>query len=57
MSAEERVSVTVELDADADPICGTLLDAAGPPIEFSGWLELMSGFEIVSRRAREARRD
>lgn len=58
MSAETRVSVAVELDVSSEPINGTLDDGAGAPIEFSGWLELMSGFETVCERAaRAARRE
>jgi hypothetical protein len=51
MSAEARVSVAVELDVSSEPIHGTLDDGAGKPIAFSGWLELMSGFETVCERA------
>jgi hypothetical protein len=51
MSAEARVSVAVELDVSSEPIHGTLDDGAGAPIAFSGWLELMSGFETVCERA------
>jgi hypothetical protein len=54
MSAETRVSVAVELDVSSEPIHGTLDDGAGAPIAFSGWLELMSGFETVCERATAA---
>ncbi|MEA2193068.1 MAG: hypothetical protein QOI73_3189 [Solirubrobacteraceae bacterium] len=54
MSAQTRVSVAVELDVSSEPIHGTLDDGAGAPIAFSGWLELMSGFETVCERARRA---
>jgi hypothetical protein len=51
MLADDRLHVTVELEPAGDPICGTLADGAGPPIAFSGWLELMSGFETIRDRA------
>ncbi len=43
--------MTVELEPDAEPIAGSLDDGRGAPIEFAGWLELMSAFETARSRA------
>jgi hypothetical protein len=45
-----RVHLDVELELGGATIHGTVDDAAGPPVAFSGWLELMSAFEIVCAR-------
>ena len=37
--------MTVELDKDADPISGSVSEAAGPPRSFSGWLELIAALQ------------
>jgi hypothetical protein len=51
MSAGDSVRVDVELAVASVPIAGTLRDGRGAAIEFSGWLELMSGFETICERA------
>jgi hypothetical protein len=51
MTSSGYVRVVVDLDVGSDTIRGSLDDGAGPPIEFTGWLELMSGFETVRERA------
>jgi len=51
MTAAAPVHVAVELEATGDPISGTLRHAAGPPVAFTGWLELMSGFETIREQA------
>lgn len=35
----------LELDSDADPIRGRLMDEAGPGVDFVGWLGLASALE------------
>ena len=51
MTSAGYLRVLVDLDVSGDPIHGRLDDGTGPPLEFTGWLELMSGFETVSDRA------
>lgn len=48
----ETLSVTVELDRDADPIRGSVSEPAGERRSFSGWLELLEALH----RARTADR-
>lgn len=43
--------ITAEFDIAAYPICGSLDDGSDWPIEFAGWLELMSAVETVHGRA------
>ncbi len=43
--------MTVEVEPDVEPIAGSLDDGRGAPIEFAGWLELMSAFETARARA------
>ena len=54
------VRLDVALVRSGDSISGTVDDHAGDVVAFSGWLELMSAFDIVCSRAggaqpREAR--
>lgn len=37
--------VVLELDRESDPISGLLAMADGPPLAFSGWLELTALIE------------
>lgn len=46
----DRIRLAVVLDYPGDPICGTLDDGRGS-IAFTGWLELMSAFDIARARA------
>ena len=41
----ETLSVTVELEKDADPISGSVSEAAGQRRSFSGWLELIAALQ------------
>ena len=50
MSDVGRVRVVVVLEHRGDPIRGTLDDGVGS-VRFSGWLELMSAFDIARARA------
>ena len=43
--------MTVELDSALDPLHGSLDDGRGAPIEFTGWLELMSALDTARERA------
>jgi hypothetical protein len=43
--------MTVELDSALDPLHGCLDDGRGAPIEFAGWLELMSALDTARERA------
>jgi hypothetical protein len=47
----QRLRVEVAVERDAEPIRGTLEDGVGGPIEFTGWLELMSAFDSARARA------
>ena len=48
------VHLDVALECSGDLICGTVDDHAGDVVAFSGWLELMSAFDIVCSRAGSA---
>lgn len=50
--------MTIELDSTTvEPIHGRLDDGGGIPVEFAGWLELMSALErACARRARSESR-
>jgi hypothetical protein len=39
---------TLELDCDADPIAGRLLDEGGESRSFAGWLDLATALEHFS---------
>jgi hypothetical protein len=39
---------TLELDCDADPIAGRLLDEGGESRPFAGWLDLAAALEHFS---------
>ena len=56
MAEDTRVHLDVALVVGAEPIRGTIADAAGPVVEFEGWLELMSAFDTVCARATGASR-
>lgn len=45
------VRLDVALACSGDTIRGTIDDHAGEVVAFTGWLELMSGFDIVCARA------
>ncbi|HLX89985.1 MAG TPA: hypothetical protein VKR22_16180 [Acidimicrobiales bacterium] len=45
------LSVRVEFDLDAHPIGGTVVDPAGTPEPFHGWLELTEKLEAVRNSA------
>jgi hypothetical protein len=49
------VSIAVALDIDAEPIHGSVDDGSGAPIEFTGWLELMSVITKLQTRAADDR--
>jgi len=52
VAAEQQpVRMTVELESAEDPLQGSLDDGRGPPIEFAGWLELMSALDKARERA------
>ncbi len=51
MSEDGRVHLEVALEPDLQTIQGTIDDGVRPVIRFTGWLELMSAFEIACTRA------
>jgi hypothetical protein len=51
MSDDARVHLHVALERGGDTIRGTVADGAGPPLDFRGWLELMSAFDLACARA------
>ena len=55
MDADNRVHLAVALDVEGEAIRGTVSDGVSPAVEFSGWLELMSAFEIARANAAAAR--
>ena len=57
MADERRLRLNVTIDIDTEPIHGTIGDGPGPPLRFSGWLELMSAFETVCAKARDSARE
>lgn len=57
MDADDgRVHLDVALDVAGDAIRGTVSDGASPAVEFSGWLELMSVFELARSKPTSAAR-
>lgn len=52
MGADGRVHLDVALDVDGEAIRGTVSDGVSPAVQFSGWLELMSVFEIARSNAK-----
>ena len=51
MAVDDRVHLDVALELGGETIRGTLSDGVSPPLEFSGWLELMSAFEVARSEA------
>ncbi|MDQ3677636.1 MAG: hypothetical protein M3401_12680 [Actinomycetota bacterium] len=51
------IRLDVALECNGDTIRGIVDDHAGEAVEFSGWLELMSAFDIVCARASGTPRD
>ena len=51
MDADGRVHLDVALEIEGEAIRGTVSAAVFPTVEFSGWLELMSAFEIARSNA------
>ncbi len=51
-----RVHLDVALDLDGEAIRGSVGDGVAAPVEFAGWLELMSAFEIARAKAQACRR-
>jgi len=51
MPDDTRIHLDVALEPGGDTIRGTVGDGAGPAVEFSGWLELMSAFDTARARA------
>lgn len=56
MDADGRVHLDVAFEVDAEAIRGTVCDGVSPAVEFSGWLEFMSAFEIARANARSKAR-
>lgn len=48
-----RLHLDVALEVEGEAIRGTVSDGVVAPREFSGWLELMSAFEIARSNARD----
>jgi hypothetical protein len=48
MSSASNVRITVELEAGADPIRGTIDHADGSRVSFWGWLELIEELRRVA---------
>jgi len=51
MDADGRVHLDVALEIEGEAIRGTVCAGVLPTVEFSGWLELMSVFEIARANA------
>jgi hypothetical protein len=51
-----RLHLDVALEVEGEAIRGTVSDGSSPPREFSGWLELMSAFEIARFKAKDEAR-
>ena len=51
MDADGRVHLDVALEVAGEAIRGTVGDGVRPPVEFTGWLELMSVFELARANA------
>lgn len=51
MAADDRVHLDVALEVEGESIRGTVSDGVAPAVEFSGWLELMSVFELARSKA------
>lgn len=51
MPDDARLHLHVALERGGDTIRGTVADGAGPPMDFRGWLELMSAFDVACARA------
>ena len=47
MGDHDRVHLDVALELDGEAIRGTVTDGVSPAREFTGWLELMSAFEVA----------
>jgi len=47
MEADGRIHLDVALEVDGEAIRGTVSDGVSPAVQFSGWLELMSVFELA----------
>ena len=54
MAADDRVHLDVALEREGEAIRGTVSAGDCPPFEFSGWLELMSAFDIARSKAAKA---
>lgn len=52
MVADAHVHLDVALELDGETIRGTVSDGVSPAVAFSGWLELMSVFEIARSKAK-----
>ena len=52
MADDTRVQLDVRVDFGGETIQGTVNDAHGPAVEFSGWLGLMSAFDSACLSAR-----
>jgi hypothetical protein len=48
-------SIVITLDLEAEPIHGFVDDGSAAPIEFTGWLELMSAITKLRVRATDDR--
>ncbi|HEV2774633.1 MAG TPA: hypothetical protein VGV90_03495 [Solirubrobacteraceae bacterium] len=57
MAADGRLHLDVALEVEGEAVRGTVCDGVLPAVEFSGWLELMSVFEIARANARPRRED
>jgi hypothetical protein len=52
-----RVQVTLDIEPDSEPICGSLSDRDGASQAFSGWIELVSLLQdAATTRASQADR-
>lgn len=51
------IHLLVDIERDEEPITGTITDAAGAALRFSGWMELMSAIDIARDRVRDTPRD
>ena len=51
MAEGARVRLEVMLECGRDRISGTVDDHEGEPVQFGGWLELMSALDAACARA------
>ena len=54
MSADNRIVLRLEVDREADPISGTVIQSGQPDRPFIGWLALTDAIESIRGTSAEA---